>query len=204
MLAATPTLPACRGEVRPPVAVACLRNLGERGRVAALPADRFLRVCRTNTCSGCTAHDRNTECRGDTVIVPEILVPPNLVDVVSIEATGCRSTSSVWLGSLLYHESIHTVQGTRNRGCRGDDGVEVEAYEQELRLDLLLNAQLGTIVGRTDPGTVCENTLDVAVTLGLLPCVRDFIVDVFGARPDATLPADGGGEDRPVVKIGDK
>ena len=174
------SLPTFTGEVRPPEAIQCMRDLIDRDRVYAIPDREIAQACRGGRAIGCTAGD-GRGCGDDEVWIPEGLIPADLVTLG--EGGALYETSSVDLASVLYHEAIHTVQGTGDCG----DSREIEAYDQEEKFDFWLNGQIQTFV---PPGVNggCDMPLDEAP--GLSACVLAFIeaafpgVDVSEPLPD--------------------
>jgi hypothetical protein len=163
--------PAFTGVVRPPEAVACIRELIDRDRVYVLPNGDIGEACGGDRAVGCTAHDFEG-CGDDQVFIPSGLIPPDLITVG--DSHGLYTPSSVALGAVLYHEAVHAVQGPGDCG----NSREIEAYDQQVRFDFWLSGQLSSFlpVGLAPP---CPVSLDDALGDGLDPCVFDFIRDAF-------------------------
>ena len=164
--------PAYSGDTSIEAAIACLADINERESV--MPVDNIRSECRESSAPlACASYNGNPACDGSIWYWSDLLPPgPTALETTS-------RGSIVDLGMVLYHESVHVVQGDRWSSCRA--GLEPENYEHQRRFLVWASGQLGQIA----PGTSGPcNSLDAAVTAGMHTSVRDFLVaNVAGTNP---------------------
>jgi len=136
-----------------------------------VPSDQIGDVCNSDAAAGCTSVALRGTCDGP-VWFNQALVPETLSDIGDTSSSMGRSM--VDLATVLYHESVHTVQDNEWGGCLS--ALEPEAYDHAARFADWVAAQLTFI----RPVGSCIS-IDAAVTAGMNPGVRSFLA---GVAPD--------------------